>query len=59
MHVGHVNEDHAHALHIAVLFSSRCGMRAHFESARLSVCEADNLEVLSGYGSTVSHRRLV
>ena len=59
MHVGPFNEDHALALHVAVLFSSRCGVRVHYESAYLSVCEANNLEVLHGYGNDGSRRRRV
>ena len=59
MHAGHVDEDHAPALHVAVLFSSRCGMRVHSESARMSVSKAINLEVLPRYGSDSSRRRLV
>ena len=59
MHDGIVDEDHALALHVVVLFSSRCDMRVHSESACMSVCEADNLEVLHGYGSDSSRRRLL
>jgi hypothetical protein len=59
MHYGPVNEDHAPALHVAVLFSSRCGMRVQSEYACLSVREASNLEILPGYGSDGSRRRLV
>jgi len=59
MYVGLVNEDHAYALHVAVVFSSRCDMRVHSESARMSVCEASNLEVLPRYGNDGSRCRLL
>ena len=51
MHVGLVYEDHESALHEGILFPSRCGLLVHSESAYMSVCEADNLEILLVYGS--------
>jgi hypothetical protein len=59
VHVGLVYNDHAVDLHGGILFPSRCGLIFHSESAYLSVCEANNLEILSVYGSDGSCNCLV
>ncbi len=59
MHANPIDEDHASALHVAALFSSRCGMLIQFESTCVDVFEADNLEIMPAYGSGDSRYRLV
>ena len=59
MHVSPLDEDHAHALCVAVSFSSRGGIRVHSEFVCMSAYEAAKLEVLPGYGSDSSRRCLV
>ena len=51
MHSSHVHKDHASAVYGGVFFSSRRGLLVHSESACLSVCEADNLELVPVDGS--------
>ena len=59
MHHSPIDENHALALHVAVLLSSRCGMCAHSDFAYVNACEAYNLEVLLGDGGDGSRCRLV
>ena len=54
-----MHTDHASDLHGGILFSFRCGLLVHYEFAYLSVCEADNLEVLPMDGSGGSRCHLV